>query len=114
MTVHESEALRRLYLFGMCGVLAVTLHNRRGFPIVGIFTPFWNTVPVHIGVVTPRGFGDARGFDLSLADFLRGYDAPGHRIAKISCEYVVRRFRRDDIHYERCLSDLDLLGLSGA
>lgn len=69
------------YLHGMCGPLALAVHERTGWPTFGIFDApggAWTDKPRHVACRAPDGtYADARGTGLDEEAFLSAYRRPG-------------------------------------
>lgn len=62
------------YLRGWCSVLAIAIHKRTGWPIVGVFEPWEERVPMHVACRAPDGsYVDARGTGQSLEELSGPY-----------------------------------------
>jgi hypothetical protein len=79
-SVDDADLVRH-YLGGMCGPLALAIHERTGWETVGLFDPkggMWDGKPRHVGCRAPDGgYADARGTGLDAAAFGDGYRDPG-------------------------------------
>ena len=85
------------YLHGHCMVYAAALAEKYGWQPMGIYDQMWDTVPRHIGTITPDGhYADVRGHSLTEQEFLDGYDGGEDvEIRPISLEEIKRRYKRD-------------------
>ena len=90
----DIERLRKDYLRGNCSAFAVTLHDRTGWPIVGLCErgSRQGDAPIHLLCLSSDGrLVDAAGFRPSPGAVIREFDLGGRR------DLDVRPFDRNDI-----------------
>lgn len=84
------------YMRGWCSVLAMAVHRRTGWPLVGVFDPWEEGYPYHVGCKAPDGtYVDARGTGQSLEEFSRVFqrwpDCPLD-VREMTRDHVLSRF----------------------
>lgn len=73
---HGRERLVERYLFGLCGPMALAIHDLTGWPTVGVFDTeggWWTDKPCHVACLGPDGYADARGTGLGEEALTAGY-----------------------------------------
>jgi len=92
----DRSEMETYYLRGWCSVLAMAVHRRTGWPLVGVFDPWELGYPYHVACQAPDGtYVDARGVGLSKdelsAPFQRWPDCPLD-VRGMTAEHVLSRF----------------------
>ncbi len=91
----DAEGLVDRYLFGMCGPMALAIHEMTGWPTVGVFDVeggWWTDKPLHVACLGPDGYADARGTGMDEETLTERYRRAPDAPAK-----VVRPFPPDAI-----------------
>lgn len=109
------------YLRGWCSVLALAIHERTRWPIVGVFDPWEERHPMHVACRAPDGsYVDAQGAGQGLGEFSDPYKkwsdcpivvremSPSHVLACFPLHPHYHDLARDE-HLDILLPDLESL-----